>query len=53
MDLDPVVLESIANEIKRASSDRDALNRLVNKQESNISMLSVHSAVTENKGGPQ
>jgi len=58
MDLDPVVLESIANEIKRASSGispdkRDALNRLVNKEESNISMLSVHAAVVENKGGPQ
>jgi hypothetical protein len=49
MDLDPVVLESIANELKTVSSrnvnKRDTLKQLVDREEAEISMLSVHAAV--------
>jgi hypothetical protein len=51
LDLDPIVLESIANQIK-TSPKRDALQQLVDREETNISMLSVHAAVV-NAGGPQ
>ena len=56
MDLDPVVLESIANELKTVSSrninKRDALKQLVDREDAEISMLSVHAAVAK-AGGPQ
>lgn len=54
MDLDPVVLESIANELKTMSSRnrRDALKQLVDREEAKISILSVHAAVVKD-GGPQ
>jgi hypothetical protein len=54
MDLDPVALESIANEVKAVSSPnkRDALKQIVDREEAKISMLSVHAAVVKN-GGPQ
>ena len=54
MDVDPVVLESIANEVKTVSSPnkRDALKQIVDREEAKISMLSVHAAVVKN-GGPQ
>jgi hypothetical protein len=54
MDLEPVVLESIANEVKTVSSPnkRDGLKQLVDREEAQISMLSIHAAVVKN-GGPQ
>ena len=56
MDLGPVVLESIASELKTVSSrninKRDALKQLVDREDAGISMLSVHAAVAK-AGGPQ
>jgi hypothetical protein len=49
LDLDPVVLESIAQELTTVSSrnvnKRDALKQLVDREEANASMLSAHAAV--------
>jgi hypothetical protein len=56
MDLDPVVLESIANELKTVSSrnvnKRDALKQIVDREETEISALSIHAAVVKT-GSPQ
>jgi hypothetical protein len=56
MDLEPVVLDSIANELKtvfsRNINKRDALKQLVDREDAKISMLSVHAAVGK-VGGPQ
>jgi hypothetical protein len=54
MDLEPVVLESLANEARTVSSPnkRDALKQIVDREEAKISLLSVHAAVVKN-GGPQ
>jgi len=55
MDLDPSVLESIANELKAVSSrnvnKRDALKQLVDREDAKIAVLSVHAAVKA--GAPQ
>jgi hypothetical protein len=52
MDLDPVVLESIANELKssHAMNKRDALKQLADREDAEVSMLSVHAAVVKNGG---
>lgn len=56
MDLDPVVLESMADELKTVSSrnvnKRDALKQLVDREDATVSMLSVHVAVVKNGGQP-
>jgi hypothetical protein len=57
MDLDPVVLESIAHELQSVSfrltfNKRDALKKIVDREDAKISILSVHAAVVKN-GGPQ
>lgn len=52
MDVDPVILESVARELKTVGNKRDALKQLVDKEEATISILSVHAAVEKN-GGPQ
>jgi hypothetical protein len=54
LDLDTVLLESIANELKTASrsvNKRDALQQIVNREQARSSVLSVHAAVKA--GGPQ
>jgi hypothetical protein len=54
LDLDTVLLESIANELKTASrsaNKRDALQQIVNRGQARSSVLSVHAAVKA--GGPQ
>jgi hypothetical protein len=48
LDLDTVLLESIANELKTASrsaNKRDALQQIVNREQARSSVLSVHAAV--------
>jgi hypothetical protein len=55
LDLDTVLLESIANELKTASrsaNNRDALKQIVNREEATLSLLSVHAALVKT-GGPQ
>jgi hypothetical protein len=52
LDLDPVVLESIAHELTTVSSRsvnrRDALKQIVDREEAETSMLSVHAVVDTN-----
>jgi hypothetical protein len=53
LDLDPVRLESIANELKTASLhgvNRDALKQIVDREEGRLSMLSVHAAPAKTGG---
>ena len=50
LDLDPVVLETMAAELKTVKK-RDALQKIADRENATISMLSVHAAV--NAGGPQ
>jgi hypothetical protein len=49
LDLDTVLLESIANELKTVSASnintRDALQQIVNREQARSSALSVHAAV--------
>ena len=56
LDLNDVYLESIANELKALSSGngnrRDALQQIVNREEANMSVRSVHAALVKT-GGPQ
>jgi hypothetical protein len=56
IDLDPVRLESIADELKTVSSrnvnKRDALKQIVNWEEARMSVLSVYAAVVK-AGDPQ
>ena len=56
LDLDDVYLESIANELKALSSRnvnrRDALQQIVNREEDNMSVRSVHAALVKT-GDPQ
>ncbi len=56
IDLDPMLLESIADELKTVSSrnanKRDALKQIVNREEARMSVLSVHAALVKT-GGPQ
>jgi len=56
MDVNPVLLENVANELKTMSSrnvnKRDALKQLTDKEDARISMLSIHAMVTK-AGGPQ
>lgn len=56
MDLDPVVLESIANELKTVAArnvdKRDALKQLADREDAKVSMLSVHATVVKNAGQP-
>jgi hypothetical protein len=55
LDLDTVLLESIANELKNASrsaNKRDALKQIVDREEARMSALSVHAAPVKT-GGPQ
>jgi hypothetical protein len=56
IDLDPVLLESIADELETVSSrnanQRDALKQIVNREEARMSALSVHAAPVKT-GGPQ
>jgi hypothetical protein len=51
IDLDPVRLESIADELKTVSSrnanKRDALKQIVNREEARMSVLSVHAALVK------
>jgi len=49
VDLDPVVLETISAEL--TAKKRDALQKIVDRENATISMLSVHAAVKA--GGPQ
>jgi hypothetical protein len=51
LDLDTVRLESMADEIKGVSS-RDVLKQLLNREESRLSLLSVHATPVKT-GGPQ
>jgi hypothetical protein len=51
LDLDTVLLESIANELKTASrsvNKRDVLKQIVDREEAETSMLSVHAVVDTN-----
>src|SRR6266481_2173039 len=50
LDLDPVVLETMAAELNTVKK-RDALQKIVDRENATISMLSVHAAV--NAGGPR
>jgi hypothetical protein len=54
MDLAPMALESIARELKtvsaRNANKRDALKQIVDREETDVSMLSVHAAVVKNGG---
>jgi hypothetical protein len=56
LDLDAVGLESIANELKTVSSrstdKRGALKQILDREESRMSLLSLHAALTKD-GGPQ
>ena len=56
LDLNDVYLESIANELKALSSRnvnrRDALQQIVNREEAQMSLRSVHAALVKT-GGPQ
>jgi hypothetical protein len=56
IELDTVLLESVANELKTLSSrnanKRDALKQIVNREEARVSVLSVHAALVKT-GGPQ
>jgi hypothetical protein len=56
LDLDAVALESMANELKNVSSrstdKRGALKQILDKEESRMSLLSVHTALVKT-GGPQ
>ena len=56
LDLDGVLLESVANEIKIVSSrnvnKRDALKQILDREEARMSVLSVHAALVKT-GGPQ
>jgi hypothetical protein len=56
IDLDPVVLESIADELKTVSprnvSKRDALKQVADREDAKVSMLSVHAAVAKDGGQP-
>jgi hypothetical protein len=56
IELEPVLLESIADELKTVSSrntnKRDALKEIVNREEARMSVLAVHAALVKT-GGPQ
>jgi hypothetical protein len=56
LDVDPVVLESIARELQknasRGGNKREMLQQVVDREEANISMLAVHTTVVKT-GGPQ
>ena len=56
IDLDPVVLESLAAELRAVSSHsinkRDALKQIADREDAKISILAIHAAVVKT-GGPQ
>ena len=56
MEVNPVLLENVANELKtvaaHSTNKRDALKQLADREDARISIMSIHAALTKN-GGPQ